>query len=103
MMRRIFQFIAKLVAAAFLLGVPALLIYLQFFGFSEKWRREVAKALSGPSFTVEIGRLTFHPFEGIVAEDVDLHRRGDPPLELARTDRLVVAANLPPLLPRAVR
>lgn len=97
-MRRIFQFLARLAAAAVLLGVPALLIYLQFAGFSEKWRDEVGRALSGPGFIVKIGKLTFRPFEGIVAEDVDFHRRGAPVKQLARMDRLVVAPNLARLL-----
>ncbi len=97
-MRRVLKFAGKLAGAAVLLGVPALLVYLQFFGFNESWRAEVAKALSGPGFTVGIGKLTFHPFEGIVAEDMDFHRRGGPPVQLARMDRLVISPNLARLL-----
>lgn len=84
--------------AVLLLGVPAALFYLQFVGFDAKWRGEVAKALSGSGHSVEIGRLTFHPFEGVVAEDVTLSRRDAPGRQLARIDRLVVSPNLAQLL-----
>jgi hypothetical protein len=97
-MRRVFRFFSKAVAAAFLLGVPAALVYLQFVGFSAEWRAEVAKALSGPGYTVEIGRLTFHSFEGIVAEDTKLFRRDAARRQLARIDRLTVSPNLAQLL-----
>jgi hypothetical protein len=97
-MRRVFRFFSKLIAALFLLGVPALLVYLQFFGFSAEWRAEVAKALSGPGFKVEIGKLTFHPFEGVVAEEARLFRRDETGRQLALIDRVTVSPNLAQLL-----
>ncbi|HVE16272.1 MAG TPA: AsmA-like C-terminal region-containing protein, partial [Chthoniobacterales bacterium] len=44
------------------------------------------------------GKLTFRPFEGIVAEEVQFHRRDTPAQRIARMDRLVVAPNLARLL-----
>ncbi len=81
-----------------MLGVPGLLVYFQFVGFSAEWRASLAEALGGRAFAVEIGRLTFHPFEGIVAEGVNVRQRAPEGLELARIDRLVVSPNLAALL-----
>lgn len=97
-MRRVFQILAKFLGVLILLGVPALLAYLQFVGFDAEWRAKVARALGGPNFEVTIGRLTFRPFEGIVAEDVTLRRRGESPRQLAQLDRLAVSPNLAELL-----
>jgi len=97
-MRRVFRAFTKAVAAVVLLGVPAMLLYLQFVGFDAHWRAEVARAISGPGYTVEIGRLTFNPFEGIVAEDAKLFRRDMPGRQLARIERLTVSPNLAELL-----
>ena len=96
--RRFFRILARLAATLVLAGIPALLLYLQLVGFNADWRAEVAKALGGPTFTVEIGRLTFRPFEGIVAEDAVMRRRDNPSAQLARIDRLVVSPNLAHLL-----
>lgn len=97
-MRRLIRFFLKLGGAALLLAVPALLVYLQFVGFGGRWRAQVAHALGGPTFAVEIGRLTFHPFEGIVAEKLTVHRRGHVPRRLAEIGRIVVSPNLAELL-----
>ena len=97
-MRRVFQILAKFLGVLILLGMPALLAYLQFVGFDAEWRAKVAQALGGPNFEVTIGRLTFRPFEGIVAEDVTLRRRGESPRQLAQLDRLAVSPNLAELL-----
>ncbi|MGH8046088.1 MAG: hypothetical protein ACREKL_02475 [Chthoniobacterales bacterium] len=97
-MRKVFRVLTKAVAAAFLLGIPALLVYLQFVGFGAEWRAEVAQALSGTGYRVEIGRLTFHPFEGIVAEEMKLFRRDATARQLARIDRVTVSPNLAQLL-----
>jgi hypothetical protein len=88
----------RLAGAVCLLGIPALLVYLQLVGFSPEWRAKVARAIGGSTFAVEIGKLTFHPFEGIVAEGVTLKRRGESSVRLARIDRLVVSPNLAALL-----
>jgi len=47
---------------------------------------------------VRIGKLTFHPFEGIVAEEAGLFMRRAPGRQLARLDRLIVTPNLAQLL-----
>jgi hypothetical protein len=88
----------RLAGVVCLLGIPALLVYLQLVGFSPEWRAKVARALSGPTFAVEIGKLTFHPFEGIVAENVALMQRGESARQLAQIDRLVVSPNLAALI-----
>jgi len=36
-----------------LLGVPAILIYLQYYGFSASWRDSVANAISGRATSCE--------------------------------------------------
>jgi AsmA-like C-terminal region len=97
-MRRFFQILARLVGGLVLLGIPALLIYLQFVGFGEGWRAEVARALGGSGYRVVIGSLTFHPFRGIVAGGVDLFRRDATGRQLARIDRVEVSPNLAKLL-----
>ncbi len=97
-MPRFSRFLTRAFAACVLLGVPALLVYLQLVGFTGEWRAKVARALGGPTFSVEIGRLTFHPFEGIVAEKLVLHRRLAPARRLAEIDRMIVSPNLADLL-----
>jgi hypothetical protein len=97
-MQRVFRFFGKALGALVILGIPALLVYLQFVGFGEEWRARVAAALGGTSFQVEIGRLTFHPFEGIVAEGITLHRKVEPDRQLAEIDRLIISPNLADLL-----
>jgi hypothetical protein len=97
-MRRVFRFTTRLLAVCLLLGVPAMLAYLQFVGFDAEWRAKVAQALGGPNFSVEIGRLTFRPFEGIVAENVTLRKRDESHRQLAQLDRLAVSPNLAELL-----
>jgi hypothetical protein len=96
--RRLSRFLTKLTVVVLLLGVPAALAYLHIAGFNAEWRAKVASALSGPAFAVEIGRLTFNPFQGIVAEKVSLQRRAEPVRELAQVDRLVISPNLAELL-----
>lgn len=96
--RRVFRFLMRLAGVVCLLGIPMLLAYLQLVGFGPEWRARVAHALGGSTFAVEIGRLTFHPFEGIVAENVALMQRGEPSRQLAQIDRLVVSPNLAALI-----
>ncbi len=97
-MQRFFRFTTKILGAAVLLGIPAVLVYLQFVGFSPEWRAKVAAALGGANYKVDIGRLTFRPFEGIVAERLTLLRRAEPGRQLAEIDRLIVSPNLADLL-----
>ncbi len=96
--RRVFRFLARLAGVVCLLGIPTLLVYLQLVGFSPECGAKVARALGGSVFAVEIGKLTFHPFHGIVAEGVTLMQRGEPARQLAQIDRLVVSPNLAALL-----
>ncbi len=95
---RFLKYFGRLLGLGVVLGVPAGLAYLYFVGFSEGWRAEVAKAMGGASYRMEIGRLTFNPFRGIVVEGAEIFRRDDPSRQLARVDHLVVTPNLALLL-----
>lgn len=83
---------------ALVFGVPAALVYFQFVGFNAGWREKVAGALGGSGFAVEIQRLTFQPFDGIVAEGVNVRQRRAPGRQLAKVDRLIVSPNVAQLL-----
>lgn len=96
--RRFFQILARLAGLALAAGIPAALAYLYFAGFNESWRVEVARALGGAAYRVEIGRLKFNPFRGIVVEEAEIFRREEPARKLASVDHLVVTPNLSLLL-----
>jgi len=95
---RVFRLFARLLTLAIVLGIPAVLAYLQFVGFDASWRGKVAEALSGPTHRVSIERLTFDVFSGVVAEGVNVFQRGDPGRQIAGVDQLVVSLNLADLL-----
>ncbi len=93
-MRRIRSFFIRIILAGVLLGIPAGLVYVQVAGLPPEWRERLAGALSGPEFRVAIEKLTFHPFEGIVAEGVSVFRRDGAGGQVAVIDRLAVSPNL---------
>ena len=95
---RILRFFKRLLGVVLLLAVPALLIYLQVVGFGPEWRDRVAVALGGSVYSVTIAKLTFHPFEGIVAEGVEFHRYDAPAQQVEKVSRIIVSPNLAELL-----
>lgn len=97
-MLRILRFLKRLLGLVLLLVVPALLIYLQVVGFGAAWRDRVAAALGGSVYTVTIAKLTFHPFEGIVAEGVRFHRRDATAQQVEKVSRIIVSPNLAGLI-----
>ena len=97
-MLRILRFFKRLLGVVLLLAVPTLLIYLQVVGFGPEWRDRVAVALGGSVYSVTIAKLTFHPFEGIVAEGVRFHRYDAPAQQVEKVSRIIVSPNLAELL-----
>lgn len=93
-----FRFLSRLLVLAVAFGVPAVLLWLQFFGFGAGWREKVGQALGGAAYAVEIGRLTFNPFQGIVAEEVTVRARTDLARKLAELNRLAISPNVAALL-----
>ncbi len=92
----------KLFAALVLIAVPAALVYLQFFGLDARLRERVAAALSGPAARVEIGRLRFSVFDGLLAEGVKVFRPGPGDELIAKVDEVALALNLASLVGRRV-
>lgn len=97
-MRRFFSFLARLVGVVVILGIPAGLAYLTFFGFDADFRRKVADAIGGSVFAVDIERLTFNPFQGLVAEGISVSQKLKDPLQVASVDQLIISVNLAELL-----
>lgn len=97
-MRRAFHYLGRLAGALLVLAVPCALGYFYWIGFSAEWRAKVADAIGGSALAVEIGKLTFNPFQGIVAGNVSVSQRSGTGRRLADIDRLVVSLGLAELL-----
>lgn len=83
-------------------GLPAVILYLREAGVGFGLKERVAEALSGEGFQTSIGKLTFDPFNGLIADRVEISARTPGGGNLARVERLVVSANLNDLLARKV-
>lgn len=84
------------------IGLPAVILYLREAGLGFGLKERVAEALSGSEFQTTIGKLTFDPFNGLIADRVEISSRQPPGGNLARIERLVVSANLSDLLVRKI-
>ncbi len=84
------------------IGLPAVILYLREAGLGFGLKERVAEALSGSEFQTTIGKLTFDPFNGLIADRVEISARNPPGGNLARIERLVVSANLSDLLVRKI-
>lgn len=84
------------------IGLPAAILYLREAGLGFGLKERVAEALSGDAYQTSIGKLTFDPFNGLIADRVEISSRQPPGGNLARIERLVVSANLSDLLVRKI-
>jgi len=92
----------RAVLVVLFVGLPATLFYLREVGVGFGLKELVAKALSGEAFQTAIGRLSFDPFRGLVAERVEVVETGEKKRNLAWIERLVVSINLSDLLSRKI-
>lgn len=96
------RFLIRGVLALLFVGLPAAILYLREAGVGFGLKERVAEALSGSEFQTTIGKLTFDPFSGLIADKVEIVSRKPPGGNLARIERLVVSANLSDLLARKI-
>ncbi|CAN5784098.1 hypothetical protein BH09VER1_BH09VER1_18080 [soil metagenome] len=87
---------------ALFIGVPGAIFYLREVGVSGNLKDLIGKALSGPAFRTEIGKLTLDPFKGLIAQDVEVTETKDRGKNLAHIERLVVSVNFSDLLARRI-
>ena len=78
--------------------LPAAIIYLREVGIGWGLKERVAGALSGNGFRTEIGKLSMDPFQGLIAENVEVKETTGDAGNLARIERLVVSVNFTDLL-----
>ncbi len=88
----------RLVFALIFVGLPCTLVYLRKVGVTGPLKSELARKLSGAQFHTTIGRLTFDPFRGLVAQQVEVVESGPEGRALARVERLVVSVSLSDLV-----
>jgi hypothetical protein len=84
------------------IGLPAAILYLREAGVGFGMKERLAEALSGAEFQTTIGKLTFDPFTGLIADRVEINSRKPPGGNLAKIERLVVSAKLSDLAARKV-
>jgi hypothetical protein len=78
--------------------LPAAIIYLREVGIGFGLRERIASALSGDGFRTEIGRLSIDPFNGLVANNVEVRETAGDARNLAHIERVVVSASFSNLL-----
>jgi hypothetical protein len=85
--------LGRMTLIAVLAGVPGGLLFLRYHGFGDAIQNRFAEVLSQGEVRVVIGKLTFNPFEGVVARDVEIYRTTDGEERLAEINRVAVAPN----------
>ncbi len=85
--------VAQGVAIFIIVGIPALLFVVHFYGLGDGIRQNVEKALSGTFYEVKVGRLSFTLGSGLKATDLRI-------LERNENHRLLVHANRVTILPQ---
>jgi hypothetical protein len=98
--RFLVRFVIRGVLVLLFIGLPAAILYLREVGVGFGLKERVAAELSGEEFQTTIGKLTFDPFNGLIADRVEISSRRPPGGNLARIERLVVSASLSDLLAR---
>ena len=78
--------------------LPAAIIYLREVGVGYGLKERVAGALSGEGFRTEIGKLSIDPFQGLIAQNVEVKETSGDAGNLARVERLIVSVNFTDLL-----
>ncbi len=84
------------------IGLPAVILYLREAGLGYGLKEQVAAALSGEGFTTTIDRLYFDPFNGLVAQNIEITAKTPGGGNLARVERIVVSASLSELLAKKI-
>ena len=98
--RFLVRFVIRGVLVLLFIGLPAAILYLREVGVGFGLKERVAAELSGEEFQTTIGKLTFDPFSGLIADRVEISSRRPPGGNLARIERLVVSASISDLLAR---
>ena len=99
-LRFLVRFVIRGVLVLLFFGLPAAILYLREVGVGFGLKERVAAELSGEEFQTTIGKLTFDPFNGLIADRVEISSRRPPGGNLAKIERLVVSANISDLLAR---
>lgn len=92
--RFLVRFLFRGVLVLLFVGLPAVILYLREAGVGFGLKERVADALSGAEFVTTIGKLTFDPFKGLIADKVEVSSKKPPYANLAKVERLVVSANI---------
>lgn len=92
------RWIKRLVFLAIVVGIPAGLIYLRQAGLGFGLKEKVAEALSGERYKTTIGRLRFDPFNGLIAENVQVKETTAAALDLAHVERIVISVSMTDLM-----
>jgi len=100
--RFLVRFLIRSVLALLFIGLPVAILYLREAGVGFGMKERLAEALSGAEFQTTIGKLTFDPFTGLIADRVEINSRKPPASNLAKIERLVVSAKLSDLVARKV-
>ena len=96
------RWIIRLSILLIFVGMPAGLFYLREFGVGFGLKERIAEALSGTAFHTTIGKLSFDPFKGLVAERVEVRQIDGEVKTPATIQRLIVSLNLGKLLERQI-
>jgi len=100
--RFLVRFALRSVLVLLFVGLPVAILYLREVGLGSGLKERVAEALSGAEFETTIGKLTFDPFNGLIANRVEIRSRRSPGGNLAKIERLVVSVKLSDLLSRKI-
>ena len=79
-----------LVVLAVILGAIGTLIWANSTGMPKSWRQAVERAISKHGLHVEIGGLSYHPLEGIVARQVKVFSDADRDEVISRLEGLIL-------------
>lgn len=99
LLQAVLHVVLRLILIALFLGIPAALAWARIFGIGFGLPERIGEILSTPTFETRIGRLSFDPFRGLVAEDLQILRKGqDHKTPVADVSRLAVSLNLAKLV-----
>jgi len=96
------RWIIRLSVLVIFVGLPGALVYLREVGIGFGLKERIAEALSGQAFHTTIGRLSFDPFKGLIAEDVEVAQLEGEVKHPATIQRLIVSLNLGQLMQRKI-
>jgi AsmA-like C-terminal region len=100
--RFLVRWIKRLVFIVVFVGIPGSLLYLREAGLEFGLKEKVAAALSSQRYKTTIGRLRFDPFNGLIAENVQVTEASASGRDLAHVERIVISIALSDLLMRKI-